>query len=123
MNIPDLKDVATTSRQVATKSVMNSIQWTTIICSPVGFAASAVAPSPINYFILCISAFPIFVTCWGFRHFAVNDPRRLHSEQHIENMELISGSRMLDKATGEVIEITGENVKPDLPALEGPSND
>jgi hypothetical protein len=90
MNLPDFKDITTASRQVATYSAMNPILWKTVICTPIGIVCSAIAPEPLNYFILAVSSLPLIVGCWGFIFFARADPWRLQSEGHIEKLEALS---------------------------------
>ena len=41
-------------------------------------------------FFFVVGCVPILVASWGFMHFATTDPRRLQSEEHVEQMELIA---------------------------------
>lgn len=122
LKIPNYSDISNASSQVATNSAMNPILWKSVIAFPVAAIVSALAPSPINYFILGIGSLPIIFGCINFTIFAVRDPSRLQSEKHIENMEVISRSSVFDAATGRLIEVHGENVRPDIPLIEGGNN-
>ena len=119
IEMPNYRDIGTASKQVATHSAMNPLLWKTVISFPVAAVASIFAPDPLNYFILGAGSLPIVFGCLNFTLFAIRDPDRLQSEKHLENMEIIGGSRMLDQNTGEVIEIRGESVKPNTPMLGG----
>lgn len=104
MKLPDFRDVASASRQVATQSAMNPILWQAAICTPAGMICSALAPAPISYFILALSAVPIVVGAWGVRFFAKRDANRLQSEAHVENMSMIS--RIGDNETARQVLIS-----------------
>lgn len=119
LEIPNYRDIGSASKQVATQSAMNPLLWKTVISFPIAAIVSIFAPAPLNYAILAVGSLPVIFGCLNFTYFAFRDPNRLQSEKHLENMEIIGGSRMLDRATGEVIEIQGENVKPDIPMIEG----
>lgn len=98
-----LRHVAAASRQVATYSAMNPILWKAAICSPVAMVCSVFAAEPLNYLLFALSSVPILVGAWGFVHFARIDPRRLQSEGHIEQMEIIS--KISDNRTGRILEL------------------
>ena len=120
MNLPDFQDVTAASKQVATYSAMNPILWKTVICSPVGIICSAIAPSPINYFILALSSIPILVGSWGFVHFAKTNADRLQSEGHIEQMRVLS--RIGDNENSTTISVSANNPRGGNPALEDKSD-
>jgi hypothetical protein len=117
MNL-DFKDVTAASRQVATYSAMNPILWKTAICSPLGIVCASFASAPLSYMIFALSALPILVGCWGFVYFAQSDPKRLQSEGHIQQMEVLS----------RIGGVHGENridvvLPADLPLIENPSKE
>ncbi|UOR08089.1 hypothetical protein LCM18_07530 [Qipengyuania flava] len=69
---------------------MNPILWKSTIISSVAIICATFASEPLNYIILGIGSVPVLVGSWGFLHFARNDPQRLQSESHIEQMEMLS---------------------------------
>lgn len=106
MNLPEFRDIASASKQVATYSAMNPILWKTVICSPIAIICSVLAPS-----------LPILIGCWGFVHFARKDPGRLQSEGLIEQMEVLS--RIGDNATKSQITIEGNAIPTANSAVAG----
>jgi hypothetical protein len=115
--LPNFRDIAQASKQVATSSAMNPILWTTIASFPVAAICASFTASPLNYLILAVGALPVITTSWGFQYFARSDAQRLQSETHIENMELISRGRLMDGDS--IITITSEPISENLTAIEG----
>ena len=117
MNLPEFRDIASASKQVATYSAMNPILWKTVICSPIAIICSVLAPSPLNYLLFALASLPILIGCWGFVHFARKDPGRLQSEGLIEQMEVLS--RIGDNATKSQITIEGNAIPTANSAVAG----
>ena len=108
IKIPDYKDISHASKQVATNSAMNPILWKTAISFPFGVVCCLFAPTPLNYIILAVGSIPMLIGVVSYGFFVRNDPDRLQSETHIENMEILA--RMSGDEPGSVITIDSQPV-------------
>jgi hypothetical protein len=116
MALPKIRDIAWLTRQVATRSAMNSNLWQSAITTPFAIVACLYAPEPLNYMLLALGALPIVTGQSVFVYFARKDPQRLQSEAHIEKMETLP-PRIGSRASGETVEI---ELKPNAPATDNP---
>jgi hypothetical protein len=104
IQLPKFKDIAWFSKQVATRSAMNSNLWQSAISTPFAIVACLFAPEPLNYLILALGAVPVLIGQGVFVFFAKTDPKRLQSEAHVERMENIA-PRLGTNASGKTVEI------------------
>ncbi len=106
MRLPELltPSMATASRHVATRSVLNPILWLSGIVWPAALAAMAFAPAPFNYFAAAVGGLTVLMALSAYAYFALKDPDRLQTEEFRLQQQMVA--RLGDNRSHEEIALS-----------------
>jgi hypothetical protein len=121
MNPPSFKDLSVATRQVATKSAMNPIQWICALTTPFCLAAACVAPPPLQYAFFVLACVPVIYGIRVFEHLMKNDPDRLQSEKYLIEKQVIATMGIAGENGEQIILPPGPRM--DNPLLELPGEE
>ena len=116
MELPSVRDLAIATRQVATKSAINPIQWICALATPSSIAAACFAPPPLNYFFFFLAALPVIYALRAYDHFMKRDPDRLQSERFLLERQMV-GKIGINGPDGPEIILSPEPGEMDNPLL------
>ena len=82
--------LAQATKSLKTSSAVAPSLLLTVICTPLGMAASRLSPAPFDLIFAVIAIVPVVLTVIQIVYFTFREPDRLQNERHVEQKMLLS---------------------------------
>lgn len=116
MKLPRLPELDHAIARVTTRSVLNPLLWLCGIVTPLGLILASAGDEAIRAPMLLIACAPILFIAVAYTYFAVREPDRLQSEEHIQELQRIK--HLGDSEAGEA----GPGIVIEHERIERPAN-
>jgi hypothetical protein len=123
MEFPSIKDLTVATREVATKSAMNPIQWICALTTPASITAACFVQAPFSYAFFLLAACPVAYAFRAYDYYMKNDRDRLQSERYLIERQVVGTIGLNNEGQAPVVISTTGSGVPNPRLIEGKTDD